>query len=212
VCGALSREFSLSGVQAGGLVLAIGGLAVAGVLVYLGMTSGGAGTPRSPERSLALPVCFAVALFGVVFVVVGAQMAPAFFKASLPAEPPALFALLLLAVPAYFVLRASDPRKFVVGALAAAVIWFVAFYPNIASLPVPTALSQIHLGLLPTWIWGFQFGVNRDPAANVAIGWLSVALLAVAVIALCIAAVYAAWTWRSARYADDEVSELPETG
>jgi hypothetical protein len=114
-------------------------------------------------------------------------------------------------VPAYFVLRASDPRKFVVGALTAAVIWFVAFYPNIASLPVPTPLSQIHLGLLPTWNWGFQFGVNRDPAANMAISWPSVMLLAVAVIGLCIAAVYAARTWRSARYSDDEVGELPET-
>ena len=49
------------------------------------------------------------------------------------AEEPALVALLLLAVPAYFVLRASDPRRFVVGVLVAAVIWFVAFYPNIAS-------------------------------------------------------------------------------
>ena len=42
------------------------------------------------------------------------------------------------------------------------VVWFVAFYPNFASLPVPTPLSQIHLGLLPTWNWGFQFGVNLD--------------------------------------------------
>jgi hypothetical protein len=65
--------------------------------------------------------------------------------------------------------------------------------------------------LLPTWNWGFQFGVNRDPAVNMPISWPSVALLAVAVIGLCIAAVYAARTWRSARYSDDEVSELPET-
>jgi peptidoglycan/LPS O-acetylase OafA/YrhL len=113
---------------------------------------------------------------------------------------------LLLAVPAYFVLRARDPRKFVVGALAAAVIWFVAFYPNIASLPVPTALSQIHLGLLPTFNWGFQFGVNRDPVANMTTSWPSVALLAVAVIGLCIAAVYAARTWKAARAYPDEVS------
>jgi hypothetical protein len=127
------------------------------------------------------------------------------------AEYPALVALLLLAVPAHFVLKASDPRKFVVGALTAAVVWFVAFYPNIASLPVPTPLSQIHLGLLPTWNWGFQFGVNRDPAANLAISWPSVALLAVTVIGLSIAAVYAARTWRSAGYSDDEVGELPET-
>ena len=31
-------------------------------------------------------------------------------------------------VPAFFVLRATDPRRYVVGALSAAVLWFVAFY------------------------------------------------------------------------------------
>jgi hypothetical protein len=75
---------------------------------------------------------------------------------------PAIIALALLAIPAYFVLHAADPRRYVIGALGAAVIWFVLFYPNIGSLPVPTPLSQIHLGLLPTWNWGFQFGVNMD--------------------------------------------------
>ena len=78
------------------------------------------------------------------------------------AELPALGALVLLLIPAYFVLRAEDPRRFVVAAVGAVIVWFVAFYPNIASLPVPTPLSQIHLGLLPTWNWGFQFAVNMD--------------------------------------------------
>jgi hypothetical protein len=211
VCAALSRTLTLTDIQVVGLGLAIVGLVAAGTIVYVSMSSGPDVT-RPSYWPLLLPVSFSVALFGVAIAVIGAALTgKPVFSADVRAEEPALVALLLLAVPAYFVLRASDPRKFVVGALTAAVIWFVAFYPNIASLPVPTPLSQIHLGLLPTWNWGFQFGVNRDPAVNMPISWPSVALLAVAVIGLCIAAVYAARTWRSARYSDDEVSELPET-
>jgi 4-amino-4-deoxy-L-arabinose transferase-like glycosyltransferase len=211
VCGALSRTVTLTDVQGIGLGLAILGLLGAGVIGYLTLNRS-SDAPRPALRSLMLPVLFSAALFGVTLAVVGAGLpGNALMQLEVRAEWPALVALVLLAVPAYFVLRASDPRKFVVGALVAAVIWFVAFYPNIASLPVPTPLSQIHLGLLPTFNWGFQFGVNRDPAANMTTSWPSVALLAVAVIGLCIAAVYAARTWKVARSYPDEVSELRET-
>jgi hypothetical protein len=204
----------LTDVQVIGLVLAIGGLAVAGLLVYLGARSD-PDVPRSSLWPLLVPVSFSVALFGVAIVVIGAGLpGNPLFQANVRAEEPAFVALLLLCVPAYFVLRARDPRKFVIGALAAAVIWFVTFYPNIASLPVPTALSQIHLGLLPTWNWGFQFGVNLDPANTSPISWPSVGLLAVTVTGLCLAAIYAARSWNAARYsgAGDEVSGLPEAG
>jgi hypothetical protein len=210
VCGGLARMLILTDIQVVGLGLAIVGLVAAGSIVYVSMSSA-IEMPRPSYWPLLLPVTFSVALFGVAIAVVGAALpGNPVFQANVQDWQPALVALALLAVPAYFVLRASDPRKFVVGALSAAVIWFVAFYPNIASLPVPTPLSQIHLGLLPTWNWGFQFGVNRDPAAAMAISWPSVMLLAVAVIGLCVAAVYAARTWRSG-YSDGEISELPET-
>jgi predicted membrane-bound dolichyl-phosphate-mannose-protein mannosyltransferase len=202
VCSVLSRALVLTDIQAIGVALAVGGLIAAGLSLAVSDRETG-------YRPLLIPFSFAAALIGAMTVLLGSNGKP-FFQITVQAEFPALAALLLLAVPAYFVLRASDPRKFVVGALTAAVIWFVAFYPNIASLPVPTPLSQVHLGLLPTWNWGFQFGVNRDPAANVAISWPSVSLLAVAVVGLCILAVYAARTWSSARYSDDEVGELPE--
>jgi protein-O-mannosyltransferase-like protein len=204
VCAGLSRALVLTDIQAIGVALAVGGLIAAGLSLTMSDRATG-------YRPLLIPLSFAAALVGAMTVLLGSNGKP-FFQITVQAEYPALAALILLAVPAYFVLRASDPRKFVVGALTAAVIWFVAFYPNIASLPVPTPLSQVHLGLLPTWNWGFQFGVNRDPAANVAISWPGVILLAVAVIGLCIAAVYAARTWGAARYSDDEVGELSETG
>ena len=212
VCGALSRTFTMTDIQVIGVVLAIGGLVAAGALVYMGMRAD-PDQPRPQSWPLLLPVCFSAAVFGVAITVIGAGLpGNPVFQADVRAEEPAFIALLLLAVPAYFVLRARDPRKFVVGALTAAVIWFVTFYPNFADLPVPTALSQIHLGLLPTWNWGFQFGVNLDPANTSSIQWSSVGLLAVTVTALCLAAIYAARSWNSARFPSDEVNGLPEAG
>ncbi|MEP7158536.1 MAG: phospholipid carrier-dependent glycosyltransferase, partial [Chloroflexota bacterium] len=211
-CGALSRQLVLTDLQAVGLLLAVAGLVAAAVLVYASVRASPTAA-RSPVWPLLLPISFAVALFGVVIVTVGAGLpGNAVLQTTVRAEEPAFVALLLLAVPAYFVLRAADPRKFVIGALSAAVIWFVAFYPNIASLPVPTPLSQIHLGLLPTWNWGFQFAVNLDPANTSPISWSAIGLLAVAVIALCVAAVYAARSWYYARNSRDDLSALPETG
>jgi hypothetical protein len=201
---------ALTDLQLVGLLLAIGGLIAAGAL-FFGLRD----SLSSRNRGLALPVSFAVALLGVVIVLIGAGLeGEARFTMKVQAEWPALAALLLLAVPAYFVLRAADPRRFVLGALGAAAVWFVTFYPNIASLPVPTALSQIHLGLLPTWNWGFQFGVNRDIANEGPVDGSAIGLLAVAAIVLCVAGIYAARAWRSGGGPgeDSVVSPLPEAG
>ncbi len=209
VCASLSRQLVLTDIQVFGLVIAIGGLIAAGVL-FFSMRSAAV---VSAGRSLLLPVCFSIALFGVAIIVVGAGLpGTSVFQANVQAEWPALVALFLLLIPAYLVLRAKDPRRFVLGALGAAVIWFVTFYPNIASLPVPTALSQIHLGLLPTWNWGFQFGVNLDEPNRATPDVFAVALLALATAALCAAAVYAARSWRQSRVEDASVSPLPEAG
>jgi hypothetical protein len=141
-----------------------------------------------------------VALFGAVLVVVGAALpGTAVFQAHVTAEMPAFIALLLLCIPAYFVLQGRDPKKYVVGVLVAATVWFVAFYPNFASLPVPTPLSQIHLGLLPTWNWGFQFGVNLDEPNRNPIDWASVAILSLATLGLSIATIYAVRNWHAIR-------------
>jgi hypothetical protein len=171
-------------------------------------------TERHAGMTLALPVSFAIVLIGVIVLIVGAGLpGTPVFTARVHAEEPALAALLLLMVPAYFVLRATDPRRYVVGTLAAATIWFVAWYTNIASLPVPTPLSQIHLGLLPTWNWGFQFGVNLDQANSAPLQIGGVIMLTVAVSGLCVAAAYAARNWNSLRgEAAPDVSGLPEAG
>ena len=213
VCAALSRDLTLTDLQVVGLLLAVGGLVAAGALLYNAMRAADeGGGDSSPSRALMLPISFSVALLGVVVVVIGAGLpGNTVFQARVSAEEPALIALLLLAVPAYFALRAIDPRRFVIGVLAATVVWFVAFYPNIASLPVPTALSQIHLGLLPTWNWGFQFGVNLDEGNRAGLDYGAVALLGVAVVGLCLAAVYALRNWQALRGESDDVNSSEES-
>ena len=68
--------------------------------------------------------------------------------------------------PGVAVLRARDPRRFVLGVLAAAVLWLLLWYPNISGLPLPADFAHLYQGLLPTWNWDFQFSVNTDPASD----------------------------------------------
>ncbi|HVM29176.1 MAG TPA: phospholipid carrier-dependent glycosyltransferase [Candidatus Limnocylindrales bacterium] len=106
--------------------------------------------------------------------------------------------LALLAVPAYYILRARDARRFTVGAVIAALAWFVVWYPNVSGLPVPTPLSQSHLVMLPTLNYSFQFGVNTDPP-GAGIDWLGVLALGVVVLIVLGSAVQAARNWREAK-------------
>ena len=43
---------------------------------------------------------------------------------------------------------------------AAAGVWFVVLYPNIAALPLPATIVNAYQGLLPTYLYAFQFSVN----------------------------------------------------
>ncbi len=108
---------------------------------------------------------------------------------------------LLLAIPLFlvagFVLTARDARRFVVGAVFAAVMWFLIFYPNLSALPLPSTIVNAYQGLLPTYLYPFQFPVNTDPAAP-AIHLFSTepVVLLLAITFTCLVVGYAAWVWR----------------
>ncbi len=76
---------------------------------------------------------------------------------------------LLLAIPlglvAAFVLTARDARRFTAGTIFAIVVAFLVLYPNISALPLPSIVVNAYQGLLPTYLYPFQFPVNTDPAA-----------------------------------------------
>jgi hypothetical protein len=116
----------------------------------------------------------------------------------------ALAGLAVLALPAWLVLRARDPRRLVLGIIAAALLWLLIWYPNLSGLPLPADLAHLYQGLLPTWNWDFQFAVNTDPATDggaIDAGTLVVGLVTVVFV---MAVAFAAWRWGRASEATPE--------
>jgi hypothetical protein len=115
----------------------------------------------------------------------------------IPVEPVAIVLALPAVLIAAFVATARDARRFVIGAVVAIVGWFVIVYPNISALPLPTAIANVYQGVLPTYLYAFQFPVN-NVAATVAIQILGPIplLLGAAVVFLAMVVGYSAWVWR----------------
>jgi hypothetical protein len=142
---------------------------------------------------IAVGVSIAFAVVSSVFTDVGAIHLRAF-----PVEPIALLVTIALLPVAAFVATARDSRRFVMGALAAIGFWFVIWYPNISALPLPSAIHNAYQGLLPTYVYPFQFPVATGDRVAPSLVDIRVAELLVAVIVTVLAVGYSAWTWRIA--------------
>ena len=118
---------------------------------------------------------------------------------TIPVEPVALLVAVPLVYLAAQVVAARDARRYVVGFVAAAVGWFVVFYPNIAALPLPSTVVNAYQGLLPTYLYAFQFP-NSQVERNVATPLLSptLAMLTLAIGVTCLVVAYSASVWRLA--------------
>jgi predicted membrane-bound dolichyl-phosphate-mannose-protein mannosyltransferase len=115
----------------------------------------------------------------------------------IPVEPVAIVLGLPVLLIAAFIATARDARRFVIGALVAIVGWFVVVYPNISALPLPTAIANVYQGVLPTYLFAFQFPVN-NVAATVKIELFGPVplLLGASVVFLAVVVGYSAWAWR----------------
>ena len=124
---------------------------------------------------------------------------PLFTLNSIPVEPIALLVAVPLVYLAAQVVAARDARRYVVGFISAAVGWFVVFYPNIAALPLPSTVVNAYQGLLPTYLYAFQFP-NNQVARDVATPLLSptLAILTLAIGVTCLVVAYSASVWRLA--------------
>jgi hypothetical protein len=130
-----------------------------------------------------------------------------------PVEPIALIVTIALLPVAAFVATARDSRRFVMGALVAIGFWFVIWYPNIAALPLPSAIHNAYQGLLPTYVYPFQFPVATGDRVAPSLVDIRVAELLVAMMVTVLAVTYSAWTWRIAlaeRRRDEAASTDPE--
>ena len=89
---------------------------------------------------------------------------------------------------AWMILGAREPKRIFAGALVAIAVVAVLWYPNWSALPLPTGVYNWYQGLLPTWIWAFQFGVTlAKPESVPLLGGATV----IEAIALCAVAVSA---------------------
>jgi predicted membrane-bound dolichyl-phosphate-mannose-protein mannosyltransferase len=124
---------------------------------------------------------------------------PIIEAAGIPVEPIALVLGLPLALLAVFIALSRDAHRFVVGIMTAIIGWFIVVYPNFSALPLPTTIANAFQGVLPTYLYYFQFPSNRAavPAPASIIDPVP-AILAAALTLLCIVVAYSAWVWRLA--------------
>ena len=50
--------------------------------------------------------------------------------------------------------------------MVAVVGWFAILYPNISALPLPSAIVAAYQGILPTYLYAFQFPVSTGGPAT----------------------------------------------
>jgi hypothetical protein len=110
---------------------------------------------------------------------------------------------LIVAVPlglmAIQVLTARDARRFVTGLIAVTAAWFVILYPNISALAMPSTIVNAYQGLLPTYLYAFQFGVDTiDRGKSISFADPKFAILMVFLVVASGVVAYSAWAWRQA--------------
>jgi hypothetical protein len=147
--------------------------------------------------ALAVAVVAAVAL---AVVTAAAGEVPMFTLRNVAVEPVAILVALPLVLIAGFVATARDARRFVGGAVLAIVCTAIFFYPNIAALPLPAPIVNMYQGILPTYVYPFQFPVStvdRNVAGPSLLAPGPAILLAALTVA-CAVVAYSAWVWRIA--------------
>jgi hypothetical protein len=118
---------------------------------------------------------------------------------NIPVEPIALLVAIPLGYLALQVYASRDARRYVAGLLVAVVAWFAILYPNISALPLPSAVVAAYQGILPTYLYAFQFPVSTV-TRNIDTPLLTpmLAVLTIALVVTCLVVAYSAWVWRLA--------------
>ncbi|HEX9043842.1 MAG TPA: hypothetical protein VF802_02345, partial [Candidatus Limnocylindrales bacterium] len=125
-------------------------------------------------------------------------------------EAVALALLVPLGILAWYVLTARDARRFAAGLVFAGLAWFVVWYPNITGLAVPASFVNAYQGLLPTYLYPFQFPVNTDPAGPLPTFLsLDFGILVAALVVTVVVVAFSATTWRTPGSALDATDAEP---
>jgi hypothetical protein len=163
------------------------------------------------RRATVIAAILAVIAFAGAWIMLPSD--PLFTGTTIPGEVMALALLLVLGPLAWIAATARSPRRFAIGFLVSALLVFLVFYPNWSGLPLPDQVFNYYQGLLPTWIYAFQFAVNQtEPFPVLFKTWQP---FAIPVITLGVAVVMAwvAWIWRitlAERAADEAALPLED--
>jgi hypothetical protein len=198
-CPAVIPDFVLTSRTAALVVVVAVGL-IAMVPRFLDFDSG-ADRAGSRELTAAFASLARVGLAMIVALVVVAFLpdSPILTMTNIPVEPIALVVGTPLAYFALQVIGARDPRRFVAGYVVAAVGWFAILYPNIAALPLPASIVNAYQGIVPTYLYAFQFPVSTiDRNVPTPILTPTLAVLGVALVVTCLVVAYSTWVWRLA--------------
>ena len=178
------------------LILLIGGGILIWQLVNLSR-------PRADGRPVGARDAQGVLVTGIIIVALAlltrllSASDPLFSINGLSPEPLALLALVPLGLVAIQIITARDARRFVGGLIAAIVINFVVLYPNISALPLPSSIVPWYQGVVPTYLYAFQFGVNTvDRSGAISFSDVRFFVLIVFLLVASAAVAYSAWTWR----------------
>jgi hypothetical protein len=211
-CPAVIPSFVLTAQTAGLAVATIVGLFfLVRAIIAVGDADGvGDGLDRNALRSFAL---IALVVGGALVLASQLPDTPILTLTSIPVEPIVLVAAIPLAYLALGVVAGMDPRRWVVGFMTAVIAWFVILYPNISALPLPSALVNAYQGILPTYLYAFQFSVNTlDRSGAIAFADPRFAILMVFLVIACAMVAYSTWVWRMALAEDDATATTGDTG
>ncbi len=197
-CPAVIPDFVLTLRTAGLAIVAVVGLlfVIRGFLAFESHDGHEAGRDQltSAYRSLLLTGLAVVAALVIVSFLPETVILT---LTSIPVEPIALLVAIPLGYLAAQVLGSRDPRRFVVGFGVAVVGWFVVLYPNISALPLPAAVVAAYQGILPTYLYAFQFPVSTvDRNVPIPIFTSNLVILTIALTVTCVVVAYSAWVWR----------------
>jgi C-terminal four TMM region of protein-O-mannosyltransferase/Dolichyl-phosphate-mannose-protein mannosyltransferase len=197
-CPAVIPDFVLTVRTAGLLAVVVIGAIVLGRGILALQRDAEAGSEATPTSFRGLIVAAIGVAIGFAAVAVLPDT-PIITLTSVPVEPIALIIGLPLAYFAAQVVVARDARRYIAGLIVAVGAWFVVLYPNLSALPLPSTVANAYQGLLPTYLYAFQFPVSTAER-NLSTPLLSptLAILTTAIGVTCLVVAYSASVWRLA--------------
>jgi hypothetical protein len=199
-CPAIIPSFVLT-VRAAALatVVVVGVLTILMLFLRLAPDERGLGGGRLSGASIGTLVVTGLLVVGALIVAALLPDATILTLTTFPVEPIAIAALIPLGYLGLQIFGSLDARRFVAGFVVAVVGWFVVLYPNISALPLPSWIVPAYQGILPTYLYAFQFPVSKvTRGADTPLLTPMLALLLIALTVTCLVVAYSAWVWRLA--------------